>query len=138
MEVLLSVTLLKVSWYKTTGNEIPGSAHNYPATQVYRVTLTVWVTRVTSSVYRCIYQRKQMYGRGGRLVEEKNQRLEEKTILDDILDENIYDARIRPSSLNSSDGPTNIQVNLMIRSIDKIDDVKMEFSTQITFRLKTI
>ena len=27
------------------------------------------------------------------------------------------------------------QVNLMIRSIDKIDDVKMEFSTQITFRL---
>ena len=27
-----------------------------------------------------------------------------------------------------------VSVNLMIRSIDKIDDVKMEFSTQITFR----
>ena len=54
---------------------------------------------------------------------------------DNILDENIYDARIRPSSMNSSDGPTNIKVNLMLRSIDKIDDVKMEFSTQITFRL---
>ena len=54
--------------------------------------------------------------------------------MDSILDEKIYDARIRPSSLNSSDGPTNIQVNLMIRSIDKIDDVKMEFSVQITFR----
>ena len=67
-------------------------------------------------------------------MEEKNQRLEEKTIMDSILDEKIYDARIRPSSLNSSDGPTNIQVNLMIRSIDKIDDVKMEFSVQITFR----
>ena len=36
--------------------------------------------------------------------------------------------------MNSSDGPTNIKVNLMLRSIDKIDDVKMEFSTQITFR----
>ena len=45
--------------------------------------------------------------------------------MDIILDENTYDARIRPSSLNSSDGPTNIQVNLMIRSIDKIDDVKI-------------
>ena len=54
--------------------------------------------------------------------------------MNSILDEKIYDARIRPSSLNSSDGPTNIQVNLMIRSIDKIDDVKMEFSVQITFR----
>ena len=53
---------------------------------------------------------------------------------DNILNENIYDARIRPASMNSSDGPTNIQVNLMLRSIDKIDDVKMEFSTQITFR----
>ena len=84
-----------------------------------------------SVLCRSIFQERQKYG---RKKEENNQRLEEKTILDDILDENIYDARIRPSSLNSSDGPTNIQVNLMIRSIDKIDDVKMEFSTQITFR----
>ena len=58
--------------------------------------------------------------------------------MDSILDEKIYDARIRPSSLNSSDGPTNIQVNLMIRSIDKIDDVKMEFSVQITFRYSVL
>ena len=87
--------------------------------------------------YRCVYQRdrqQRVHGRNGRKAEEKNQRLEEKTIMDSILDEKIYDARIRPSSLNSSDGPTNIQVNLMIRSIDKIDDVKMEFSVQITFR----
>jgi len=82
------------------------------------------------------YGQHNYNGRNGRKVEEKNQRLEEKTILDSILDENIYDARIRPSSLNSSDGPTNIQVNLMIRSVDKIDDVKMEFSVQITFRQK--
>ena len=58
--------------------------------------------------------------------------------MDSILDDKIYDARIRPSSMNSSDGPTNIQVNLMIRSIDKIDDVKMEFSVQITFRFVDI
>jgi len=67
-------------------------------------------------------------------VDDANQRLEEKTILDAILNEKIYDARIRPATADTMDGPTNIQVNLMIRSIDKIDDVKMEFSTQITFR----
>ena len=33
-----------------------------------------------------------------------------------------------------SEGATNIGVNLMIRSIDKIDDVKMEYSVQLTFR----
>lgn len=75
-------------------------------------------------------------GRRGPILIEKNQRLEEKTILDDILSEKTYDPRIRPSALNSSDGPTFIKVNLMIRSIDKIDDVKMEFSVQITFRQK--
>ncbi len=33
-----------------------------------------------------------------------------------------------------SDGPTLILVNLYVRSFEKIDDVKMEFSVQITFR----
>ena len=84
--------------------------------------------------FRCIYPRNGQHRFDAGNFVEKNQRLEEKTIMDSILDEKIYDARIRPSSLNSSDGPTNIQVNLMIRSIDKIDDVKMEFSVQITFR----
>ena len=87
---------------------------------------------VTIFFLSCINHR--FNARSGRKGEEKNQRLEEKTIMDSILDDKIYDARIRPSSMNSSDGPTNIQVNLMIRSIDKIDDVKMEFSVQITFR----
>ena len=41
------------------------------------------------------------------------------------------------ATMDTMDGPTNINVNLMIRSIDKIDDVKMEFSTQITFRWQT-
>ena len=32
------------------------------------------------------------------------------------------------------DGPTKVMVNLYVRSFEKIDDVKMEFSVQITFR----
>ena len=32
------------------------------------------------------------------------------------------------------DGPTTVLVNLFVRSFEKIDDVKMEFSVQITFR----
>ena len=31
-------------------------------------------------------------------------------------------------------GPTQVMVNLYVRSFEKIDDVKMEFSVQITFR----
>ena len=40
------------------------------------------------------------------------------------------------SSLQPSvaDGPTKVMVNLYVRSFEKIDDVKMEFSVQITFR----
>ena len=38
------------------------------------------------------------------------------------------------SSSETSDGPTTVFVNLFVRSFEKIDDVKMEFSVQITFR----
>ena len=78
----------------------------------------------------CVFQRPSSSGR----ADDASQRLEEKNILDRILDQNIYDARIRPATMDTMDGPTNILVNLMIRSIDKIDDVKMEYSNQITFR----
>ena len=78
----------------------------------------------------CVFQRASSFGR----ADDASQRLEEKNILDRILDQNIYDARIRPATMDTMDGPTNILVNLMIRSIDKIDDVKMEYSNQITFR----
>ena len=91
--------------------------------------------------------RKDCFGEGSILESKINVKLYKSEIInffhsvfgsfpssDNILNEKIYDARIRPASMNSSDGPTNIKVNLMLRSIDKIDDVKMEFSTQITFR----
>ena len=67
-----------------------------------------------------------------------NFRQVEKKILDRILSPNIYDSQIRPlgTTLNDSnaDGSTKVLVNLFVRSFEKIDDVKMEFSIQITFR----
>ena len=54
-----------------------------------------------------------------------NYREEEKKILDSILGKQVYDKRIRPSGLNSTDAATIIVVNLYIRSFAKIDDVKM-------------
>ena len=36
--------------------------------------------------------------------------------------------------MTDTDGPTKVTVNLFVRSFEKIDDVKMEFSVQITFR----
>lgn len=64
----------------------------------------------------------------------KNHRQEEKKILDNILDSAVYDSRSRPQGVNSTDGPTVVNVNLYVRSFEKIDDVKMEYSVQITFR----
>nr|WES13121.1 glutamate-gated chloride channel subunit E [Caligus rogercresseyi] len=63
-----------------------------------------------------------------------NYRQEEKRILDRILDSEVYDRRMRPSGINTTDDPTIVNVNLYVRSFEKIDDVKMEYSVQITFR----
>ena len=70
----------------------------------------------------------------------KNYRKVEKKILDQLFAPAVYDSHIRPKgfSVNSTneddDGPTQVLVNLYVRSFEKIDDVKMEFSVQITFR----
>ncbi|KAI6237467.1 Glutamate-gated chloride channel [Aphelenchoides besseyi] len=49
-----------------------------------------------------------------------------------------YDWRVRPPgtnlSLPGSHGPVAVTVNMLIRSISKIDDVSMEYSVQLTFR----
>ena len=67
-----------------------------------------------------------------------NYRQLEKRILDRILHPDIYDSQIRPKGVSTNvtetDGPTRVTVNLFVRSFEKIDDVKMEFSVQITFR----
>ncbi|XP_078035607.1 glycine receptor alpha 1 isoform X3 [Augochlora pura] len=65
---------------------------------------------------------------------EKNFREKEKDVLDDILGPGRYDARIRPSGENATDGPAIVRVNLFVRSIATISDIKMEYSVQLTFR----
>ncbi|KAL3076679.1 hypothetical protein niasHT_039289 [Heterodera trifolii] len=49
-----------------------------------------------------------------------------------------YDWRVRPPGTNLSipgdHGPVVVYVNMLIRSISKIDDVNMEYSAQLTFR----
>ncbi|XP_022914865.1 glutamate-gated chloride channel isoform X2 [Onthophagus taurus] len=63
-----------------------------------------------------------------------NFREKEKEVLDQILGPGRYDARIRPSGVNGTDGPAIVNVNIFVRSISKIDDVTMEYSVQLTFR----
>nr|CAD7569917.1 unnamed protein product [Timema californicum] len=63
-----------------------------------------------------------------------NFREKEKQVLDQILGPGRYDARIRPSGVNGTDGPTIVRVNLFVRSIATISDNKMEYSVQLTFR----
>lgn len=66
-----------------------------------------------------------------------NFREKEKQVLDQILGPGRYDARIRPSGVvngTATDGPTIVYINFFLRSISKIDDVKMEYSVQLTFR----
>ena len=62
---------------------------------------------------------------GRRSAMMVNDRQKEKKILDQILDTEVYDARMRPNGYNASDGPTIVNVNLYVRSFEKIDDVKM-------------
>ncbi|XP_042876952.1 glutamate-gated chloride channel-like isoform X4 [Penaeus japonicus] len=64
-----------------------------------------------------------------------NYREKEKAILDELFQQDRYDKRIRPSGVNGTeDPPTVVNVNLMLRSISKIDDYNMEYSVQLIFR----
>ncbi|XP_059477828.1 glutamate-gated chloride channel isoform X5 [Neocloeon triangulifer] len=63
-----------------------------------------------------------------------NFREKEKQVLDQILGPGRYDARIRPSGVNGTDGPAIVHINLFVRSIMTISDIKMEYSVQLTFR----
>ncbi|XP_014666256.1 PREDICTED: LOW QUALITY PROTEIN: glutamate-gated chloride channel-like [Priapulus caudatus] len=59
----------------------------------------------------------------------------EKDIIDMILGPNAnYDNRLRPTGENGTGDPVIVTVNILVRSISKIDDVNMEYSCQITFR----
>uniref|UniRef100_A0A1I8MFG8 Uncharacterized protein n=1 Tax=Musca domestica TaxID=7370 RepID=A0A1I8MFG8_MUSDO len=54
-----------------------------------------------------------------------NFREKEKKVLDQILGAGKYDARIRPSGINGTDGPAIVRINLFVRSIMTISDIKM-------------
>lgn len=75
-----------------------------------------------------------MFGSNRFRKPEINYRQEEKKILDSVLGPEVYDKRIRPSGLNSTDSATLVTVNIFVRSFSSIDDVKMEYSFQITLR----
>lgn len=72
----------------------------------------------------------------------------EKDILDKYLGSD-YDTRIRPNGHlksgkfcgeddpddgNEEDAPCRVDINMLVRSISRIDDIRMEYSTQLTFR----
>nr|APG53536.1 glutamate-gated chloride channel [Cancer borealis] len=62
-----------------------------------------------------------------------NFREREKQIIDEIIGPANYDKRIRPAGANDT-GPAVVHINIMIRNVQTISDVKMEYSIQITFR----
>jgi len=75
-----------------------------------------------------------IFTRRYKMPKEPNYRQIEKKILDDVLSPDLYDPRIRPAGLNTTDGPSLVYVNVFVRSFSSIDDVKMEYSFQITLR----
>jgi len=82
----------------------------------------------------CLRSGGNIFTRRYRKPKETNYRQIEKQILDDVLGPKVYDARIRPAGENTTDGPSVVYVNIFVRSFSKIDDVKMEYSFQITLR----
>lgn len=57
----------------------------------------------------------------------------EQDILLKLIDESRYDKRVRPSGQNDK-GATIVTVNFYVRSVDFIDDVKMDYGVSLTFR----
>eukprot|EP00093_Oithona_nana_P005230 05230.XXX_28095_35047_1 [CDS] Oithona nana genome sequencing. len=72
------------------------------------------------------------------MIRSVDLRQKEKQILDKVLGPTVYDRRIRPGSGNltsiNDKSSTSVTVNIYLRSINDIDDYKMEFSVQVTFR----
>lgn len=64
--------------------------------------------------------------------EDVNSKSKKSEIFNKIIDGNGYDSKIRPPSLNGS-GPTNITVGIYLRSVENVDDVRMQYSVQMTF-----
>jgi len=96
--------------------------------------LIVFLLTITNDVWCMFGQSRWQGGRVDLKKKEVNYREEEKKILDSVLGPAVYDKRIRPSGINSTDAATLVDVNIFVRSFSAIDDVKMEYSFQITLR----
>jgi len=60
----------------------------------------------------------------------------EKKLLDIIFQAKDYDPRIRPPGINSViEDPVFVRVNFHVKAIPEIDDAKMRYQTQLTFRM---
>ncbi|OUC45919.1 Cation transporter family protein [Trichinella nativa] len=97
------------------------------------------------------FQNRTKRSRRGKIGERREEettkeKLSEQDIIQKVMDG--YDWRVRPRGLNASipvrkqcevllldtGGPVIVNVNIMMRSISKVDDVNMEYSVQFTFR----
>lgn len=68
---------------------------------------------------------------------QKQYREAETKILNSLLDADRYDSRMRPAGANETDtenAPVIVTVNMHLRSIDELDDIKRQFTCQLTFR----
>ncbi|KFM78595.1 Glutamate-gated chloride channel, partial [Stegodyphus mimosarum] len=83
--------------------------------------MTVWI-----QITVFLFLSTQLY-----FVRSETRQETEKRILHQIFQK--YDPSIRPSGKNGT-GPVIVKVNTFVRSINNIDDVKMEYETQLTFR----
>lgn len=73
--------------------------------------------------------------------QQQNISVNKKKILDSIIDNKIYDPRIRPSGVNASNlfgSPSIVRTNIFLRNINKINDVDMDYSVQLTFRAQWV
>ncbi|KRZ11144.1 Glutamate-gated chloride channel [Trichinella zimbabwensis] len=103
-----------------------------------RDSLTTWQGR---DIKGMDFQNRTKRSRRGKIGERREEeatkeKLSEQDIIQKVMDG--YDWRVRPRGLNASipdtGGPVIVNVNIMMRSISKVDDVNMEYSVQFTFR----
>lgn len=76
--------------------------------------------------------KRYTYNKGGKLSKkqldnDRNEKLSEQDVIQRILSD--YNWRVRPKGLNTTNpetgGPVIVMVNIMLRTISKIDDVNM-------------
>lgn len=64
--------------------------------------------------------------------DDVNSKSRKSEILDRLLDGNNYDEKIRPPGVNGT-GPTIVFIGVYLRSVENVDDVRMQFGCQMTF-----